>query len=57
MFDCIIVEVPNKDYLRWDSERTLFARNRMFNKLYQHFSIDEVSDDLNALGFDLKKLY
>ena len=36
VFDCMIVEVPYTDYLRWDAERSLQTRNR---RLKRHTSI------------------
>lgn len=39
-FDCMIMEVPYADYLRWHSGRSSEARNRTLKKMYQHLSID-----------------
>lgn len=40
VFDCMIMEAPYKEYLRWHAERSPATRNRVLKRLYQHLSID-----------------
>lgn len=40
VFDCMIMEAPYKDYLRWHSEQSPATRNRTLKRMYHHLSID-----------------
>ena len=55
VFDCVIVEVPYKDYLHYDSMRTLLGRNRILKKTYHHFSIDDGFSAEIPCDYDLEE--
>lgn len=40
VFDCMIMEAPYKEYLRWHAARNPAVRNRTLRKMYHHLSID-----------------
>lgn len=55
VFDCMIVEVPYADYLRWDAERSRPTRNRRLKKAYQHFSLDAGHADLIPVNYSFEE--
>ena len=55
VFDCMIVEVPYADYLRWDAERSQATRNRAMKKAYQHFSLDAGHADLIPVNYSFEE--
>ena len=40
VFDCMIMEAPYKEYLRWHAERSPATRNQTLKRLFSHLSID-----------------
>ena len=55
VFDCMIVEVPYTDYLRWDAERSQSTRNRKLKKTYKHCSLDAGHADLIPVNYSFEE--
>lgn len=53
--DCMVIEVPPKDYRDWDRNRPKAKQNRQIGKKFQHLSLDAPLTDADDAGnlFDL----